>query len=411
MSRPRVAVAPIAVVAGLVAGALAACAPPPENPAPLLGAWTFDRGGALALTCQGIEVASVDVGGTTIVLRETTSGGIEIELGCRCRVQMAGDGRLARAGQSCSLVMPAPPGTSTAYDIAATVDAWDVAPLLGNPERLASTTRGTAFQSDEFGNSLPSACSFSIQGDLTRAEAPAACGADETAVGVLPYFSGGGINCPVGAGRDGLRLVMPNDNLTGCAAQSGNAGEDRWVYPGAVKVQPPCRGASNSPAITWLSFCRVDGALFAPADDSYAVLMLGDSCPAGAERVSRFIDNDSNTPGGWVGDIRPSTITGGEVSVTTTLVFCLFPPASAASRASSFPALGFPYAVFHDFDAPAPGWILSKRWLRSDDESDSTNSSHYRADGAQNGDALIERLSRMVEGVGTDTTFDMARVR
>jgi hypothetical protein len=95
---------------------------------------------------------------------------------------------------------------------------------------------------------------------------------------------------------------------------------------------PPCKPDATpaNRATTRLSFCRVDGQLFQrlPADgmqgNTYALLRLGDECPAGAVPVAKYINNaDELKTNGSLGDIGPNQ-SGNATGTFTQLEFCLF---------------------------------------------------------------------------------------
>jgi hypothetical protein len=67
---------------------------------------------------------------------------------------------------------------------------------------------------------------------------------------------------------------------------------------------------------------------------------------------------------------------------------------------------GLQYAVFHDFDlSPQQTWVMSKRFIFSDDEDNANENSRDPSTGA-----AAVALATMIEGT-TDTWFDIARVR
>jgi hypothetical protein len=102
-------------------------------------------------------------------------------------------------------------------------------------------------------------------------------------------------------------------------------------------------------------------------------------------------------------------------SYVTTLHFCFFRAASTkAETMSTFPDLGFTYAVFHDFDGAQPGWVLEKRWQYSDDKNYYTRNAYF----GNGDDELKEQFMKLVEDPVSpvaeeshDTFFDYARVQ
>lgn len=156
---------------------------------------------------------------------------------------------------------------------------------------------------------------------------------------------------------------------------------------------------------TRMRFCRVDGSAFRaktvfqnPAA-YYAVLSLGAGCPTGSNRVGIFIDNedDDNANSGF-GTLSPNSLSG-----NATLFFCLFQTATTANL--TWPALGAPYAVFHDWEGSQPNWVISKHIHKSDDEDDNNQNHWVQGDSAQ-----ISAFSKMVE-LSINTKFDFARVQ
>jgi len=73
---------------------------------------------------------------------------------------------------------------------------------------------------------------------------------------------------------------------------------------------------------------------------------------------------------------------------------------------TSFPLLGgLKYAVFHDYDlSPQQTWVVSKKFILSDDEDNNNENSRNPATGA-----YANALAAMIEGT-TDTYIELARV-
>jgi hypothetical protein len=423
----------------------AACQPPPEDPNWMVGAWTFSEESVIDANC-GVPV-QFGLEGTPVQITETPAG-VEVELGCRCRLPLTAGGVLDGTERSCKFVAP-PQKSQTGsvgmvIETSATVDSWTIdgerrraggglTQPGDQPDTLHSRTTGTAVAINLDGDVIPP-CSFTMTGRLRRSAAPhRGCGDDRTAVGVIPAASD---LCPVGAGRDGLYFRMVEDKSTGCTASSSTAEGGQFPYapPDAVKPPPRCKPRTVATTAS-LPFCRVDGALFTPPPAlaggalgaEYAVLKLGEVCPPGSQGIFKSINNEdvaaSDTKNGSVGETGPNYATRGEVGTATVLHFCLFTPpqtkdtpltprAGAGGAVDAFPDLGFPYAVFHDYDGLQPAWVLGKRWLLSDNESsDPPGNNLYTGPDGQTEGTAIELLRRMVEDANTDTTFDMARVR
>ena len=75
---------------------------------------------------------------------------------------------------------------------------------------------------------------------------------------------------------------------------------------------------------------------------------------------------------------------------------------------TNFRDLGFPYAVFHDFDGPQPAWVTLKRWVYSSDELDTNRNSVSSPTGD---DVAVSQFQAAVETPNHATTFDIAWVR
>ena len=264
-----------------------------------------------------------------------------------------------------------------------------------------------------------------------QAQAPAV---SELLVGVVPYQLEPTF-CPQGPNRDSVFFKMDDEDLSHCSYESGDFGEGRWVLPQAAKYPIPneCSGSRDH---TILRFCRtvVPANAFRPltADPAdvaqfYAVLKFGDRCPAHSIELSKLIVNEDidtdNAPTGAAASdlLYPNEIVDGALGNFTRLFFCYFRSApTLADVMSEFPDLGFPYAVFHDFEGPQPGWVIRKRWQYSDDSNEAQPVNRYAPDPEL--DATAAEFSRIVEnpfrvapnprdGRGRDTCFDYARVR
>jgi hypothetical protein len=384
----------------------------PTDPAWMIGTWTFESGVEASVTCSLQAPIKVKIGGSIIRVSETADG-VELELGCRCRLRMTADGALAGGGQACTLV-----GASSSpmdMEIVARVDGFTLAP--GAEGSLMSTARGSAIPNQLAQVNTPPSCAFELGGPLVRDEVERPrCGDDRTAVGVW----GRSGYCPLRTGVDGAVIVMSNEPSSGCAADAGDLGESGNIPSSAVKILPPCKpgAAPTKRATTTFSFCRVDGALFKPfvADgtqgNSYAVLSLGEDCPPGSVKVSKFINNpDTVRSNATLGNIGPNQCTN-LPGTFTQLEFCLFrTQEDGVPVEQGLPDLGFPFGVFHDYDRFQPPWVLGKMWRRTDDENSSAANSYSGSDGSPDG-AEVDELKRMVEDLpNNDTVFDLALVQ
>jgi hypothetical protein len=162
--------------------------------------------------------------------------------------------------------------------------------------------------------------------------------------------------------------------------------------------------------LTWnttLRFCKVNGQGFKHLTTSvndkakfYAVLKLGQTCPNGSSEMTRYFDNeDDSNANSSSGPIAPNTMNS-----NTRLRFCYFHAGS--STMASFPSLGVQYAVFHDYDvSPQPSFVISKRWVYSDDEDDANENSS-----SPTGTTQAIDFARIV-GTGANTMIDIARVK
>jgi len=390
--------------------ALSACSTP-SDPGWMLGHWRLPSGAEAVASCEGVPVR-LKIDGSVIRLSETAAGA-ELELGCRCHLRLTGDGRLEGPTQSCRLTYVPVDPKSPSYDTVESIESWSITPGDG-PDVLISAAHGTmkVFQIGTVGAGTD--CTFDLESPLERTTAVRPpCGDDRTAVGVWPRNP----PCHIGAGTEPVLINMSNDPQSGCASSIGARGDTTLASSGAVKSLNECEGGKGPP-ITQLHFCRVDGSLLRPfpADgtpgNAYAVLRLGKECPPGAVKVSKHINNaDESRMNATVGDI------GDNLSVNDTTVtdleLCLFLPAgNGVPNQSVFPSLGFPYALFHDFDGYQPPWVAAKQWIRSDDETTSRGNSYsFGGPGAPSPDGReIDELKRMIENLDdvNDTVFDIA---
>jgi hypothetical protein len=252
-----------------------------------------------------------------------------------------------------------------------------------------------------------------------------AAGQATLVAGVVPYAIDDAF-CPQGPARESAFFDMDDENDTHCSYETGDLREGRWVSPHASKWEIPgtCEFGRTR---TMLRFCRsvVPEAAFRPlttdpdaSEHFYAILKFGERCPAHAVEITKRIVNEDtgnrNDPTRAGELLAPNEIVDDARGNYTKLVFCFFRAApSPAESMESFPELGFPYAVFHDFDAAQPSWVIRKRWQYSDDSNQSSPTNTYEAD-AVAGEATREfqRIVENPERDGTyDTYFEMARVR
>jgi len=160
---------------------------------------------------------------------------------------------------------------------------------------------------------------------LATASTSALLGAND--VGVIAPGAG----CPSFAPT--VWIHMDNEDSRQSSYTSG------WV--GATQVN----GSGN----TTLTFCRIDGNQFRPLSTSggspfsnYALLKLGQSCPAGSVEFGRHFDNEDRD--NMNSNSNSQNIWPNHQDGNTTLYFCLF--TGGAAPASSLPILEFEYGVF-----------------------------------------------------------------
>jgi hypothetical protein len=185
-------------------------------------------------------------------------------------------------------------------------------------------------------------------------------------VGVLKEAGG---FCP--AGSEQIRLGFDNEDDNNNNQRSG------WV------------GATSGGRNTDMFFCRVDGRSFRQragndASGNYAVLQLGNTCPAGSVSFTRYFDNEDDpftngiyepqvckTGAFWSdGDISPSAY-GGNCYNNLWMRFCMF-RASTGGSSSPWPDVGVSYGVFsgsNNAGGRATGNVYT------DDEDDNNNNS------------------------------------
>jgi len=391
------------------------------DPSPFVGSWAFVGDAMIKVT----GISSEPVAGRRIKITATSTG-LELDVGCQCLIPMTIDGDHAR-----SVTSPAPSCTLLVHGYlgVASINEWT---LDVEGAELVTRAKGNV--------DANCTAQFEIQPSrlVKGPDILPHCGGDD-AVGVLYYSpfpdTVAEAHCPVGAQMEPVDLYMDAEDIDGCTATLGDLGEPLWTEPESPKTLPGCPLLGSG---TWLYLCRVDGKLFTNppvdprgGDAGYAVLSLGSRCPAGSLPVVRHLSDEgtcdrSRSP---ALSIAPNAIAnpGGPHSVGCTgtqgqetgadftdLHFCLFepgPPAEPGAPAAAFPDLGFPYAVFHDFDGPQPPWVISKRWMLNDDETTLNQDSYDPAEGP-----ATDGLRSMVEAwQGPNghlgTLFEIARVR
>jgi hypothetical protein len=222
---------------------------------------------------------------------------------------------------------------------------------------------------------------------------------DEIQVGVIP-------------GRDQLCAPFPGSNEK-LRIHLENEHEDNH------NLSHSWRGRFESLWMeTELIFCSVSSAGFrrpkGDADDSYAVLKLGDKCPSGSKTMSRYFDLEDypcgkgGPFGGGIigsdpqcgtkalfGDVAPTT----QDDTNVRLQLCVFEGHSGGSS-DPFPSLGnVEWGVFGGGGRESD----SRGWVYSDDEDDGNNNSvddngvDYRAimETGRNTKLFLHRINRV----------------
>jgi hypothetical protein len=388
-----------------LAAALAACTDPSPKSDAFVGTWVFNTG-AVAGNCQG-GATFFPIIGSRLEVRKRDDGDLDVEASCRCHVRLKIEGaaaHIAVAPTECPVYAQGDIVTSQLTTFDFSLEGSEARASFGGETILDSVVKP------------PIACaSFNSMGTLMRSDVPGvACGSDETAVGVVSASPmDGTTDCPTGSGRDGVQFFIDDENeptQVFCTHDTGQNGEGPWVFPDAAKYRPPCNPGKD----TVLFFCRVDGALFKQTsadpravEQPYALLQLGTRCPPGSVSVIKLFSTETDVVPPLhsyaVGAIGPNDLHNGD-SNTARLAFCYFNAALApGDTMRAFPDLGFPYAVFHDFEGPQPSWVLAKRWHYSDNE-DVTGHNQYVP-------PALDRFEDVIENTNADTVFDMARVR
>ncbi len=411
-------VALLLVVVVVVVGWRAARGAAPD-PLPFVGTWTGGAGAKLVVTCKGIPLEEGLVG-KTVAVRPGDTSDLTYDLGCRCHLPLMIsplDPTLA------TLVGPTPCRfVFGPYDITTNVEAMT----------LRLDTTGQVLDVDiQSGvtSAPPLECeSSSITAKLSMTSpTPADCGPDATSIGVVPYTTtaAGVMNCPFGAGREGLGIELHDEDDLHCMTSgSGGNGEGLWSLPQTSKYDVAC--VPRDPVLwptrpyTYLPFCRIDGRAFKPltTDPSatrqfYAVLKMGDDgqpCPNGAvEMIKRLDTEDDDNVSQALGYIGPNVVGKEPGNTSAELHFCYFrAAATAADTMTAFPDLGFPYAIFHDFDGPQPPWVTIKRWALSHNEA-GTNGNSLTA--VPPDPTAEDQFDSIIEPGTSSTYFELARVR
>jgi hypothetical protein len=383
------------------------------DPSLFTGTWACDSAAKLTTTCNGTS-ASETLQGRTLSIGPGTDTDLVLDINCHCHLPLnisASDPGLATlvAPTACAFVY-------NEFDITATVETLTLRTRMREVELnlVASKTHSSLIGDCE---------SSSISAVLSRTSSIGAdCGADANAVGVLPFSIEGSMNCPFGAGREGLRITIADESDARCFGTTGARDEGWWALPQASKYDSACRAskATDPQPATTLALCRVDGRSFKPlttdpaaVEQFYAVLKLGDDgqpCPNGSIEMIRRVDSeDDNNISSTLGHLGPNQVGNQPPNTSAILHFCFFRWAdNEADTMTDFPDLGFSYAIFHDFDDHQPLWVTLKRTLFSNNESRTNqNMLNSVSDDAE----IVEQFKAIVETPDNATSFDLARVR
>jgi hypothetical protein len=176
-------------------------------------------------------------------------------------------------------------------------------------------------------------------------------------VGIIPN----GASCPAGVHLGIAYMDTEDDN----GQTAGTSWKGSWTL-----------GASSGVS---MRVCRVPGSWFKPLTTDpnavnrfYAVLQMGETCPAQSVPFTRNFDNEDDANGNSVTqEIDPSV-----VNSNTSLKFCLFRNASsAAGTMSDFPFIfsGMEYGIFAK--SSAPPFVIQTGSVYTDDEDDGNTNS------------------------------------
>jgi len=420
--RFRRAVLPATVallVAVVIMGRRAALsAGPNADASALVGTWIFGPDAHVVANCGGDQPMLEPLAGATVAISAASddAAALRFDLGCHCRLPLAvssSDPTIATlvAPTSCELVFGLVPVSVEIQKLtlhlgaAAGTRTLDI-DLVSGPSVGAVMCESTSVTTTL----------------LPLSNIPADCGPETTAVGVLSYGPDGFRDCPLGAGRDSVQIKLYSEMDSVCPRATGSRGEGGWTLPQTSKYEAACKPSLPGGEVHYLTlpFCRVDGRAFKPltadptaTDQFYAVLKLGDGdCPPASVEIVRQIDNEDEVGDAmtWtsIGHLGPNQ-TASATDSSTTLHFCFFRWAATPDETmTNFRDLGFPYAVFHDFDGPQPAWVTLKRWVYSSDELDTNRNSVSSPTGD---DVAVSQFQAAVETPNHATTFDIAWVR
>lgn len=395
--------------------------PPNSDLLPFLGVWTYEmdaEGNLPAIGGCGVPPEPLEGVSPALV----DDAGLKLVMGPGCRLSFDvrdGIAELQTPDQTCDLSL----GLTTA---SGSFSSFMIEPIDEDHLRTTAQGGGDIFVDDL---PIPLACDgVALSGQL-RKQGPPPAAFPEYAVGVVAAAATAPAFCPSGWNRAPVTIRMDDEDDSRCGAESDDRHEGTWLLPSARKYPNECQIKRD---LTQLDICRatVDEDAFRPlttdpsaVEHFYATLAFDDQCPRGATRITKIIaneetDNDSMTS--VPTPLRPaffapnSITTNAELKSSTQLVFCYFQWAETdADTMDAFPDLGFPYAVFHDFEGRQPGWVLRKRWQLSDDaNAQGTPGTANRYVPSPETRVVVRDFQAIIEDTsGFNTYFDMARVR
>jgi hypothetical protein len=213
-------------------------------------------------------------------------------------------------------------------------------------------------------------------------------------VGIIPDSSG---VCPVGS--EHICISMDDEDNHKFGSQNNSS------------VQGWTGDISRYSTGTTFGFCRVDGSQFHSFQNSYAVLQLGSSCPAGSLSFLRLFNNEDNKNHNWEsGSLGPNTVYFDQALsgvFDTKMYFCFFNADPVSGQ--PLPNLHVPYGVFA---APSSSWLATGT-VHTDDEDD--NNSQVKDATTPSGTVDAVNFAKIIYGTddlwgGRNTNLLVAKV-
>jgi hypothetical protein len=375
------------------------------------GTWMCGSVAPIDATCERPLHESLAL--TTLTIGPGREADLVLHIGCDCELPL-----IASPSEPMVATLAAPTACAFLFKnlpISTTVEALTLRLDPAGP-RLELTLQAGATEAPP----LQNCTGATIQTSMTLvSRGVPSCGPADTAVGVIPFLPFD-TDCPFGAGREGLRLTIQDESDTFCWTKAGQRGEGEWVLPQSEKLPPDCRTRTPSeplPSMT-INACRVDGRRFKPlttdpsaSEQFYAVLKLGDApCSNGSVEVIRTFDteDDGNIVSSALGRVGPNVV-GNASNTLAEFHFCFFRAAATADETmSEFPDLGFPYAVYHDFEGPQPPWVTLKGWQYSRNQAQGNKN---RLSTPSDDGQITDAFAKFIEQPAEATYLEMAWVR